>query len=129
MAVPDIDTGILNLTVEAGVKYSKRWNWGGTTTPPDFTGCLATGMVRETYPGTAVLITLGTAGSTAVTLGGTAGWFQIDIPAATTAALAATYLQDVQTWVWDFEVYEVSTPTNIIRPAKGTFTLNPEVTR
>lgn len=129
MAVPTFDTGILNLTVEAGVTYSKRWEWAGTATGPDWTGCAARGQVREEYPGTAILLTFGTAGDVAITLGGTASWFQIDIDSESSAALSAAYDFKPRTFVWDFEVYDISEPTDVVRPAKGNFQLNPEVTR
>lgn len=129
MPVPVIDTGVLNLDVEAGVTYSKRWTWAGTATAPDFTGCAARGQVRENYPGTAVLLTFGTAGDVAITLGGTAGWFQIDIDSVSSADLSADFGYVAKSFVWDFEVYDISDPTVCCRPAKGNFNLAPEVTR
>lgn len=120
--------GIHNLTIYSGMTFSQRFSPAGTADVFDLSGYTAAAMARDTTDGTATIfsITSGTA-APCITLGGTAGWVQIDFPATTTAAMgsAAGYVE--RTGVWDIEL--TSSGGDVTRFAKGVVTIDPDITR
>ena len=123
--MPLADPGIWNLTLYAGATYSQRATPSGT--PWNLTGYDARAMVRDTYPSVTPVLSMGTAaGLATITLGGTAGWVQIDIDATTTAALGSAYGYEAASLVWDIELENAG---DVTRFAYGVVTISPEVTR
>ena len=123
--MPLATPGVWNITIEAGKTFSERATPTGT--PWNLTGYNARAMIRTDYPSVTPILTLGTAAGTAViSLGGTAGWVQVDIDATTTAAMgsAAGYL--TASYVWDLELVNGADVTGF---CKGIVALNPEATR
>jgi hypothetical protein len=123
--MPLADPGIWNITINAGATFSQRATPSGT--PWDLTGYNARAMIRQDYTSTLPLLTLGTAAGTAViTLGGTAGWVQVDIDATTTATIGSTVGLAGATYVWDLELVSGS---DVTRFCYGAAIITPEATR
>lgn len=123
--MPLADPGVWNLTIYAGATFSRRATPSGT--PWNLTGYNARAQLRETYPSADPVVTLGTAAGTAtITLGGTAGWVQVDMDATTTAYLGSVYDQATKTVVWDLELVNGSDVTKF---CIGNVTILPEATR
>lgn len=129
--MPLANPGIWNITVYAGATFSERATPSGTATPWNLTGYNARATFRESYAGTASILTLGTAaGSAVITLGGTAGWVQVDIDAPTTAALGSAAGNVGASYVWDLELVNGTAVTaDVTRFCYGIVTLSPEATR
>lgn len=120
--------GAWNLDIYAGATFSLRATPSGTAW--DLTGYDARAKLRVNYASAPVL-TLGTAAGTAViSLGGTAGWVQLDVDATTTATLGSAL--DIYTTntsaqlVWDLELVNGA---DVTRFAQGIVTVWPESTR
>jgi hypothetical protein len=123
--MPLADPGIWNITINAGATFSQRATPSGT--PWNLTGYNARAMIRQDYTSTLPLLTLGTAAGTAViTLGGTAGWVQVDIDATTTATIGSTVGLAGATYVWDLELVSGS---DVTRFCYGAAIITPEATR
>jgi hypothetical protein len=124
--MPLFDPGVWNLTLYAGATFSQRATPGAASVN-NLTGYNARAMIRPTYPTTTPTLTLGTAAGTAViTLGGTAGWVQVDIDAATTAALGSAAGYIPTDYVWDLELVNGA---DVTRFCYGIVSLSPESTR
>jgi len=124
--MPLFDPGVWNITLNAGATFSQRAT-PGTASVNNLTGYNARAMIRETYPSATAILTLGTAaGSAVISLGGTAGWVQVDIDAATTAALGSAAAYAPASYVWDLELVNGS---DVTRFCYGIVTLTPESTR
>ena len=123
--MPLATPGVWNITLYAGATFSERATPSGT--PWNLTGYNARAMIRATYPSTTPILTLGTAAGTAViSLGGTAGWVQVDIDAATTAALGSALVYEPGSYVWDLELVN---GTDVTRFCYGVVSVSPEATR
>lgn len=123
--MPLADPGIWNITINAGATFSQRATPSGT--PWNLTGYNARAMIRQDYTSTLPLLTMGTAAGTAViTLGGTAGWVQVDIDATTTATMGSTVGLAGAVYVWDLELVSGS---DVTRFCYGVATITPEATR
>ena len=123
--MPLADPGIWNLTIPAGATFTQRATPSGT--PWDLSGYDARATIRETYTSTGTVLSLGTAaGSAVISLGGTAGWVQVDITAATTAAIGAAAGNETAQYVWDLELVNGA---DVTRFCQGIVTVTPESTR
>lgn len=118
--------GLWNLTVEAGATFTERATPSGT--PWDLTNYSARAMARVTYPATSTLFSL-TDGA-GITLGGAAGWVQVDLTSEQTTAIGEALAFVEATVVWDLElVLDGSDPEDVTRFAQGVVTVSPEATR
>lgn len=127
--MPLANPGVWNITLYAGATFSERATPSGT--PWDLTGYSARATIRETYAGTAAILTLGTAaGSAVISLGGTAGWVQVDIDAPTTAAIGAAAAYEPVSYVWDLELVNgTAVNADVTRFCYGIVSVSPEATR
>jgi hypothetical protein len=123
--MPLADPGIWNITINAGATFSQRATPSGT--PWNLTGYNARAMIRESYTTSSPLLTLGTAaGSAVITLGGTAGWVQVDIDATTTTSMGSAVGYGGASYVWDLELVN---GTDVTRFCYGVADITPEATR
>lgn len=122
--MPYFTPGNWSPTVYAGATFSERATQSGTAVV-DFTGLDARAKVRETYPDTDVILSMGTAaGSAVITLG--SGYVQVDIDATTTAALGSAAGWVPVQYVWDLEIVN---GVDVTRFCQGVFSISPEATR
>lgn len=91
----------------------------------DLTGYDARLMARESYPGTAVALSMGTASG--ITLGGTAGTVRLVQTATQTATLGSATGQVATQYVYDLELQ--SAGGEVTRLLQGVLTVQPEATR
>ena len=125
--MPIADTpGAYNPTIYAGA------TWDVTLGPitqgtavVDLTGYDARLMARESYPGTAVALSMGTASG--ITLGGTAGTVRLVQTATQTAALGSAAGYETAQYVYDLELQ--SAGGEVTRLLQGLLTVSPEATR
>lgn len=121
--MPLADPGIWNLTIYAGTTFTVRATPSGT--PWDLTGYTARAKARTTYDNATALLDIDTTGGE-ITLGGAAGWVQIDLDATTTAALGVSVGHTRTQLVWDLELVNGADVTQF---ARGVLTIEPEATR
>jgi hypothetical protein len=113
------------MLVEQGTTWNKTFTWkvkdnAGNFQPVNITGYTARMHVRRRITDANFIVALTTANS-AIILGGAAGTITLSLDAAATAALPAG------PWVYDLEVIN---PSGVVeRLLKGTFLVDPEVTR
>jgi hypothetical protein len=123
--MPLADPGIWNIVINAGATFSQRATPSGT--PWNLSGYNARATIRETYTSSSPILTLGTAaGSAVISLGGTAGWVQVDIDATTTAAMGSAAGNQAVQYVWDLELVNGA---DVTRFCQGVVTVSPEATR
>lgn len=123
--MPLAKAGIWNIAIEAGATFSERATPSGT--PWNLTGYDARAMIRSSYTAASPALTLGTAaGSAVITLGGTAGWVQVDITAAATSAMGSALAYEPGEYVWDLELVNGA---DVTRFCYGVVSITPEATR
>lgn len=120
--MPLADPGSVTIDVHAGATFSKRWTPTGT--PWNLTGYTARSKFRTEYTSSTSLLDL--ADGTGITLGGTAGWVQIDLTATQTASLGAAVAHAETVLVFDLELVNGS---DVTRFCNGLATVYPESTR
>lgn len=111
----------VNLTIQQGDTFALDVQWIDDTTgqPVDLTGATARMQLRSYYASPAVVLDL--AVGTGITIDAAEGRFTIVASATQTAGLSA------QSGVYDLEVTFAS---NVVKKViRGTFTVDPEVTR
>ena len=122
--MPIADTpGNWNVNIYAGATFDRTITLG---TAYDLTGYDARLMARESYPGTAVALTMGTADGSIV-LGGTAGTIRLIQTATQTAALGSAAGYETASYVYDLELE--SGGGEVTRLLQGLITVLPEATR
>jgi len=126
--MPLADTpGTWNPTIWAGATWDVTLGpiTNGTAVV-DLTGYDARLMARESYPGTVVALSMGTADGSIV-LGGTAGTIRLVQTATQTAALGSATGQVQTQYVYDLELQ--SGGGEVTRLLQGIITVAPESTR
>ena len=113
--------GVLNLEVEQGATFTRVITWTDENAALiNLVGYTAAMKARVNFDSTSAFIDLTTENG-GITLGGAAGTIQLDIDAATTAALATL------SGVYDLELYSgAGVKTRLL---KGTLTVSREVTK
>jgi hypothetical protein len=110
---------IYNVTMYQGATFDLSLTWNVNSSPVDLTGYTSRMQVRSSFASDTTILNL-TSGS-GITLGGTAGTILINATAATTAGVATGQ------YVYDLEL--VSGGSAVTRLIKGTFIVDPEVTK
>jgi hypothetical protein len=122
--MPIVDTpGVWNVNIYAGATFDRTISLG---TAYDLTGYDARLMARESYPGTAVMISMGTADGSIV-VGGTAGTVRLIQTATQTAALGSAAGYVTANYVYDLELE--SGGGEVTRLLQGVISIQPEATR
>ena len=119
--MPIADTpGAWNPTIYAGQTWDVTLSLGTAYNLGAYDARL---MARDSYPGTAVALTMGTA--TGITCG-TAGTIRLQQTATQTAALGSATGQVSTQYVYDLELQSGADVTRLVQ---GILTIQPEVTR
>lgn len=112
--------GELNLTLSQGATWTVSLTYNnGDGLPIDLTNYTARMQARESYQAASTVLDI--TSSDGIALGGTAGTIQINVDAATSAAIGAAQ------YVYDMEL--VSSSGEVTRIIEGTLIVTPEVTR
>jgi len=124
-----------NLWYDATQGATARWSrWDGTTwnnvTPTDLTNWSGRLMFKRNYQDASALLSLvsPSASGLGLDLGGTHGSVTIKIPAASATAVDPTWQGNVS-GVYDLEVFDGSSPIQVIRIMQGKWVLGIESTR
>lgn len=113
--------GKYDVTIEQGATWLEEFTWTDSDDVLiNLTGYTAAATVKKTYGGETLITATSSGGSPTITLGGAAGTININVPHATTAAVAA------QSGVWDIEL--TSGGGVRTRLLEGKATITPEVT-
>jgi hypothetical protein len=113
-----INPGTYNITAYQGATYKLSLSWTVGDAPVDLTNYTAAMQVRESTASADAILDLST--GEGITLGGTAGTIEINVPAQTME------LTPAGTYVYDLELDSGAEVTRLIQ---GGFAIQAEVTR
>lgn len=113
-----INPGKYNIVAYQGSTYDANFTWAIGGTAVDLTGYTASMQVRASATADEAILDIDS--SAEITLGGTAGSININIPASTMgSAIPGHYVYDL----------ELDSGSTVIKLLEGSFQIKPEVTR